>query len=115
LALTPRGVFAQMPQLPGRGAFPGFAVSAEEIAMFHKFRNRWWLLVAAIVLLLCVLGLYGPLAAAPRESSEPFANAVEQRAEMIAELRTLNALVKEQNELLKSGRLAVTLVEPEDE
>ncbi len=41
---------------------------------------------------------------------KPFASSIEQRQEMIAELRKLNRLVEEQNRLLLSGQVRVTLV-----
>jgi hypothetical protein len=53
-----------------------------------------------------MLGLYRPGTAAP-PPKEPFANAVEQRAEMIEQLRAVVAELKEQNALLKSGALQV--------
>jgi hypothetical protein len=71
---------------------------------------RWLALLAGNVVMVCMLGLYQPPSAAPRED-QPFANAVEQRLEMIRLLRETNALLKEQNELLRSGKLRVT-VEP---
>ena len=61
---------------------------------------------------LCMLGLYRPSAAAPGAGNEPFANAVQQRAEMIAELREISALLKEQNALLRSGEVKVVLKNP---
>jgi hypothetical protein len=49
----------------------------------------------------CMLGLLGASDAAPREETQQFANSIEQRMEMIKELREIRALMKEQNELLK--------------
>lgn len=70
--------------------------------------RRWAVLIALNVLALCVLGLWRSTAAAPeRGANEPFANAVEQRAEMIAQLKEIGGLLKEQNALLKSGELTV--------
>ena len=66
-------------------------------------------LVAANALALCVLGLYRTTSAEPRETNLPFANAVEQRAEMIEQLREIGALLKEQNALLSSGKLKVVV------
>lgn len=74
--------------------------------------RRWALLAAANVLCFCVLGFYQPSGAEPRRSNQPFANAEEQREEMINLLRDLNTLVKEQNALLRSGNLNVVLREP---
>ena len=75
-------------------------------------RKSWQFLalLAGNLMVLCMLGLYQPTPAAPREE-QAFANAVEQRLEMIRLLRETNALLKEQNELLRSGKLRVT-VEP---
>ncbi len=44
---------------------------------------------------------------APPEESQPFANSVEQRAEMISQLKEIVAELKEQNALLRSGNLKV--------
>jgi hypothetical protein len=60
-----------------------------------------WLTAAALALLFCgVLGFYGPTRAAPPAQNQPFANAVEQRAEMIGELKAIHELLAEQNKLL---------------
>jgi type II secretory pathway component PulM len=80
--------------------------------MSLRMNRSWAMLMAAGALVLCVLGLYQPGSAAPRGENEPFANAVEQRAEMIAQLREINALLKEQNALLRSGGLRVVVAEP---
>ncbi len=69
--------------------------------MSRRPRRSGFLLVVLNVVALSVLALYGTSAAAPREAPQPFANAVEQRFEIIRELKQLNALVKEQNELLR--------------
>lgn len=74
--------------------------------------RRWTALAIFNVLAVCVLGLEKNSGAAPRESNQPFANAVEQRAEMIEQLRELNDLMKEQNELLRSGNLQVVVAQP---
>ena len=76
-----------------------------------KRRNGFRLAVAAVLIVagLCVLGLYETSSAAPRGDNEPFANSVEQRAEMIVQLREISALLKEQNALLKSGQLTVVV------
>jgi len=73
--------------------------------------RRFAMLLAANMVLACVLSLYQTSTAAPPKPVEPFANSVEQRAEMIAELKLINAQLKEQNELLRSGALKVTLAE----
>jgi hypothetical protein len=74
-------------------------------------RRRATLLVvfAATALIAGVLGLYRTGAAAPKEEREPFANAVAQRSEMIALLKDIQAQLKEQNQLLTSGKLTVLL------
>jgi len=41
------------------------------------------------------------------------ANPVEHRIEMIAELKEIKALLKQQNAILRSGNLKVVFVEPE--
>ena len=70
---------------------------------------RFGIFVILNVLGLCVLGLYRPSTAAPPEESQPFANAVEQRAEMITQLKEVVAELKEQNALLRSGELKVVV------
>ena len=64
---------------------------------------RWTLLVAANALALGMLGFYSTLGAAPQAGVPPFANPVDQRADQLRELREIKELLKEQNELLKSG------------
>lgn len=60
-----------------------------------------WFLPAALALLFCgVLGFYGSTGAAPPAENQPFANAVQQRAEMIGQLRDIHKLLAEQNKLL---------------
>jgi hypothetical protein len=73
-----------------------------------RIRFHWpsAVLGAAAVGMLCMLGLLQPTATAQSEK-QPFANAVEQRQEMIQLLRDSNALLKEQVELLRSGKLHV--------
>jgi hypothetical protein len=68
------------------------------------------LLTITAAIVLCVLGLYRPSAAADPETSQPnppFANSVQQRAEMIEQLKAVVAELKEQNALLRSGKLKV--------
>lgn len=77
-------------------------------------RTGWALLVAANVLCYCVLGFYQANAASPRTGGKPpFANSVEQRMEMIRLLRDINDQLKQQNALLRSGKLKVIVGEPE--
>ena len=72
---------------------------------------RWTLLIAGNVMAVCVLGFYGAGNAAPPKVNQPFANSVEQREEMLTELREITALLKEQNALLKSGTVKVVVSE----
>ena len=63
--------------------------------------TKWTLLIGANVLAWCMLSLYGPIGAAPPRATQPFANSVDQRNEMIRELKEINTLLGEQNVLLK--------------
>jgi len=65
--------------------------------------SRWLYLLTANCLALGVLGFYSTLGAAPPAGQPPFANPVEQRADQLRELREIKELLKEQNELLRSG------------
>lgn len=77
-------------------------------------RMGWVLLVAANVLLYCVLGFcQNPVSGQRTGGDPPFANAVEQRNETIAQLKEIKDLLKEQNALLKSGTLQVVVTLPE--
>lgn len=64
-------------------------------------KHHWLLLVAANVAAWGVLGLYGVLGAAPQAGQPPFANPIDQRAEMIRELREIKELLREQNAMLR--------------
>ena len=77
-----------------------------------QIRFHWpsALLGAAAAAMLCVLGLSQPTATAQTDKP-PFANAVEQRQEMVQLLREGIGLLKEQLELLRSGKLHV-IAEP---
>ena len=79
-------------------------------------RAGWILLIVANVLFCCVLGFYETTDAAPPKvkAKQPFANAVEQRMEMIKQLKEINDLLKEQNALLRSGDVQVVVIEPEE-
>ena len=71
-------------------------------------RLGWVVLLVANVALLAVLGLYqGPAAAQPPAGTLPFANAVEQRMEIVRELQAIRKLLEEQNTLLRSGEARV--------
>lgn len=76
-----------------------------------KFRPNapWTLLLAANAMILCMLSFHQSTAATQRPPEQPFANAVQQRAEMIGELKQISALLKEQNALLRSGKLQVVV------
>jgi hypothetical protein len=77
--------------------------------MTHEKTFRWGLLIAVNVLCWYMLGLQQPrLAAGPHDNGElPFANSVVQRFETIDQLKQINAQLKEQNALLRSGTLRV--------
>ena len=74
-----------------------------------KRRTGWALLIAANVVCYCVLTFYGTTDAAGQKP--PFANAVQQRIEMINRLGDIRQLLKEQNALLRSGKLKVIVDE----
>ena len=75
-------------------------------------RAGWTWLIVANVLFFCVLGFYWSSEAAPPKPRQPFANSVEQRMQMIQELKEIKLRLKEQNALLRSGEVKVVLVEP---
>jgi hypothetical protein len=75
-------------------------------------RSRWtWLLVANAVAL-GVLGFYSTLGAAPQAGQPPFANPIDQRLDMIRELREIKELLKEQNNLLRGGADKTNAIPP---
>ena len=79
-----------------------------------KRRAGWALLLVANVLCYCVLSFYQTTDAQQRTGGEPpFANSIEQRNEMVAQLREIKELLKEQNALLRSGNLRVVVTLPE--
>jgi len=79
-----------------------------------KRRTGWALLLAANVLCYCVLSFYQTSDAASGPAVKPpFANAVEQRMEMIRLLTEIKDQLKEQNALLRSGKLTVIVGQPE--
>jgi hypothetical protein len=77
-----------------------------------KPRAGWILLLVANALCWCVLGFYQNAAAQRTGGQLPFANPVEQRMEMIQHLKDIRDLLKEQNALLQSGNVQVTVSEP---
>jgi len=69
-----------------------------------KRRTAWIVLLAANVLCYCMLSFYQRTDAAPPTSGgPPFANSVQQRAEMIRLLQEIRGLMQEQNALLRSA------------
>ena len=80
-----------------------------------KRRTGWALLIAANALCYCVLSFYRTTDAAPPKPGPPFANAVQQRMEMVGELKEIKQLLKEQNALLRSGNLGVVVKEPKQQ
>ena len=70
---------------------------------------RWGLPMAAGAVICCMLSFFETSNAAPKAPQMPFANSVEQRGEMVRQLREINALLKEQNALLRSGKLKVVV------
>ena len=79
--------------------------------MNSKTSFRWAALVAANALAWCMLCFHESGTAAPPPATPPFANAVEQRFETIEQLKQINAQLKEQNALLRSGTLRVIVAE----
>jgi len=65
--------------------------------------TRWLILITLNVCVMSVLCFYNTTGAAPRNADPPFNNSVQQRENMIRELREIKVLLKEQNALLKSG------------
>lgn len=63
----------------------------------------WSVLVLINGLGLCVLGFYSTTGAAPQGGQPPFQNSVEQRSEMVRELREIKELLKEQNAMLRDA------------
>jgi len=76
-------------------------------------RTGWALLLAINILGYCMLSLTEKPAAAQRATGgePPFANAVEQRIQMINHLAEIKELLKEQNALFRSGDLQVVIGE----
>jgi hypothetical protein len=61
-------------------------------------------IVCATAVVLSVLGFYSTTGAAPQGGQPPFANSVEQRLEIVTELRAIKELLKEQNDLLRAAQ-----------
>ncbi len=76
---------------------------------------RWLLLITANVLIWGVLSFYETTRAAPPSNPKlPFANSIEQRGEIVRELRVVGDLLREQNALLRSGKLKVVVENSRD-
>jgi hypothetical protein len=71
--------------------------------MMVTVKHRWALLLAANVMVWCMLNFPSSHGASPSDGKQPFNNAVEQRERMIRELTEIKVLLKEQNALLLSG------------
>ncbi len=68
----------------------------------NKRTIGWTAIITINLVSWCMLGFYGNSQAAPAPARQPFGNAVEQRQEMIRELRDIRTLLKEQNTLLRT-------------
>jgi hypothetical protein len=79
--------------------------------MLQKNHIRFGALLLANAAVWCVLGLHQATVAAPQGGQPPFANSVEQRAETNRQLAEIAGLLKEQNALLRSGKLTVIVQE----
>ena len=71
--------------------------------MLNSTSFRWLALVSANAVVLGVLGFYSTSGAAPQSGQPPFASSIEQRSDMIRELREIKELIKEQNSLLRGS------------
>ena len=60
-----------------------------------------------------VLGFYSTIGAAPPGGQPPFADAAEQRSDMIRELQEIKELLKEQNTLLRENRAKGDALKPD--
>jgi hypothetical protein len=69
--------------------------------MKRHFRLRWTVLIVVNMVGLGVLGFYRSTDAAPKSNQPPFANAVEQRQEMIAVLKEIRDELATQTALLR--------------
>jgi hypothetical protein len=78
----------------------------------HHPTRFWKYLLAANLLAWGMLGLLQTSLGVDREPAQPFANAEEQRMQIIELLQETNALLKEQNALLRSGKLQVVVAAP---
>ena len=87
------------------------------MALFSKMKpSQFLMLLAANLLVLGVLSFHQTTDAAPRRGTDTFANPLEQRFEILQEIRKTNRLLAEQNALLRSGQLRVVVQAiPQDE
>lgn len=77
--------------------------------MSRGARLAWLALVVVQVGTFCMLGFERSSEAQVRAPQEPFVDAAQQRVQMIEQLREINARLKEQNDLLRSGKLQVVI------
>ncbi len=73
---------------------------------------KWMLPLAGAAVCWCVLNFYQATNAQQPQVREPFANAVEQRFDMVKVLTEIRDQLKEQNALLRSGEVKVIVVTP---
>ncbi len=73
------------------------------------FDRKYMVLLIVNIGFWCVLGFNQESTGQNNPPKAPFANAVEQRIEIVNELKEIKALLKEQNALLSSGKLQVTV------
>jgi len=77
-----------------------------------KMKNSLSFLLGGAAALLLVAFFRSPgQVAGAQEGRQPFASSIEQRGEMVAELRKLNGLMQKQIDLLTSGKVRVVVVE----
>lgn len=72
--------------------------------MASKWKNPWVIVLTAAVLFAGgMLGLYRTACAQQQRGNQlPFSNSVEQREEMVRELKEIKELMREQNSLLRT-------------
>lgn len=79
--------------------------------MLKRNFRRWTFLVAINAAAWGVLGFYRASSAQAPQANPPFANSVDQQAEIINQLKEVNRHLREQNALLRSGALQVTIAD----
>ena len=80
---------------------------------FNAGKVVWAMALGWMLTLVVLLGQNSPVEAQRQGPRPPFANAVQQRAEMLTLLKQIRDLLQEQNALLKSGKVRV-VVQAED-